>query len=236
MWQLIFDKYSNANRACKPTCGTTLDAKINGAYILLGMLFGKGNFEDTVKYAARAGEDGDCTANDAGSIIGTWLGLSKLDPKYSSALDPKATFIGTDYTFQKTIDMSTEAARAIVKYMGGSVTGSGDAEAWNVPPADATIIPPILEQWPVNEAAPPPVMTDPTIQITGHNVTFGTSATTAAGVLGYQWYFGDLTHTAAQADAAATHTYAQPGSYYVIAYVTDKTGNTAWKSSTITIP
>jgi hypothetical protein len=78
--------------------------------------------------SARAGEDGDCTANDAGSILGTWLGLSKLDPKYSSALDPKATFVGTDYTFQKTIDMSTEAARAIVKYMGGSVTGTGDAE------------------------------------------------------------------------------------------------------------
>jgi ADP-ribosylglycohydrolase/PKD domain len=235
VWQLIFDKWSNANRSCKPTCATTLDTKINGAYILLGMLFGDGKFEETVKYAARAGEDGDCTANDAGSIIGTWLGLSKLDPKYSSALDPARTFIGTDYTFQKTIDISTEAARAIVKYMGGSVTGTGDAEVWNVPPAD-TIIPPILEQWPVNEAAPPPVMTDPTIQISCHSVTFGTSATTAAGVLGYQWYFGDLTHSVAKSDPAATHTYAQPGAYYVIAYVTDKTGNTAWKSSTITIP
>ena len=133
VWQLIFDKWSNANRACKPTCSTTLDTKINGAYVLLGMLFGNGNFEDTVKYAARAGEDGDCTANDSGSIIGTWLGLSKLDPKYSSALDANAKFIGTDYTFQKTIDNSTEAARAIVTYMGGSVTGTGTAKLLVVP-------------------------------------------------------------------------------------------------------
>jgi hypothetical protein len=236
VWQLIFDKYANANRACKPTCPNTLDTKINGAFILLGMLFGNGNFEDTVKYAARAGDDGDCTANDSGSIMGTWLGLSKLDPKYSSALDMKATFIGTDYTFQKTIDMSTEAARAIVKYMGGSVTGTGDSEVWNVPPADATIIPPILEQWPTNEAAAPPVMTDPSVQISGHTVTFGTSATTAAGVLGYQWYFGDLTHSTTSTDGGATHTYAQAGSYYVIAYSTDKTGNTSWKKVTVTVP
>jgi hypothetical protein len=236
VWQLIFDKYANANRACKPTCANTLDTKINGAFVLLGMLFGNGNFEDTVKYAARAGDDGDCTANDSGSILGTWLGLSKLDPKYSSALDMKQTFIGTDYTFQKTIDMSTEAARAIVKYVGGSVTGTGDAEVWNVPPADAVIIPPILEQWPINEAAPPPVMTDPTVKIDGRTVTLGTSATTAAGVLGYQWYFGDLTHTATSADGGATHTYSQPGTYYVIAYSTDRTGNTAWKNTTVTIP
>jgi PKD repeat protein len=79
-------------------------------------------------------------------------------------------------------------------------------------------------------------MTDPTSQLSGRTVKLSTSATTAAGVLAYQWYFGDLIHSAAQADGAATHTYSQPGTYYVTAYATDKTGNTAWTAITIQVP
>lgn len=58
-----------------------IDAKTNAAYVVLGLLYGNGDFGKTVEVAARAGQDADCNPSTAGGVLGTMLGYSKI-PEY----------------------------------------------------------------------------------------------------------------------------------------------------------
>ncbi len=58
-------------------------------------------------------------------------------------------------------------------------------------------------------------------------------ATDDDGVLSYQWFFGDLTFARGPEHL---HTYHAPGSYELIAYVADITGNTSCKVIEVTVP
>jgi len=53
----------------------------NNAAIVVGLLYGDGDFIQTVRIATECGADTDCNAGNAGSIIGAYLG-EKLIPSY----------------------------------------------------------------------------------------------------------------------------------------------------------
>lgn len=55
-----------------------IDAKINSAYIVLGLLYGQGDYGKTLEITARAGQDADCNPSSAGGILGTVLGYEKI--------------------------------------------------------------------------------------------------------------------------------------------------------------
>ena len=55
-----------------------IDAKINGAYVALGLLYGKGDFGKTVEIATRGGQDSDCNPASAGGILGVMLGYRRI--------------------------------------------------------------------------------------------------------------------------------------------------------------
>ncbi|MCX6636284.1 MAG: ADP-ribosylglycohydrolase family protein, partial [Acidobacteria bacterium] len=46
-----------------------IDAKLNGAYIALGLLYGKKDFGQTLEISTRAGQDSDCNPSSAGGIL-----------------------------------------------------------------------------------------------------------------------------------------------------------------------
>ena len=58
-----------------------IDAKINAAYIAIGLLYGEGDFGKTVDISTRCGLDSDCNPASAGGILGTVLGYSNI-PEY----------------------------------------------------------------------------------------------------------------------------------------------------------
>ena len=58
-----------------------IDAKLNAAYIVLGLLYGQEDFTRTLEITARAGQDADCNPSSAGGILGTMLGYNKI-PDY----------------------------------------------------------------------------------------------------------------------------------------------------------
>ena len=58
-----------------------IDAKINAAYIVLGLLYGNGDFTKTMEISTRAGQDSDCNPSSAGGILGVMLGYSQI-PEY----------------------------------------------------------------------------------------------------------------------------------------------------------
>lgn len=59
-----------------------VDVKINGAYVYMGLLYGKGDFWKTMNISMRCGRDSDCNPSSAAGILGTVLGLSGIPDKW----------------------------------------------------------------------------------------------------------------------------------------------------------
>ena len=58
-----------------------IDAKVNAAYVTIGLLYGGGDFTKTLEITTRCGQDADCNPSSAGGILGTILGYEKI-PAY----------------------------------------------------------------------------------------------------------------------------------------------------------
>ena len=58
-----------------------IDAKVNAAYVVIGLLYGEGDFTKTLEITTRCGQDADCNPSTAGGILGTILGYDKI-PAY----------------------------------------------------------------------------------------------------------------------------------------------------------
>ncbi|MEO7992377.1 MAG: ADP-ribosylglycohydrolase family protein, partial [Chryseolinea sp.] len=58
-----------------------IDATVNSAYVVLGLLYGNGDFTKTLEISTRAGQDSDCNPSSAAGILGALLGYSKI-PDY----------------------------------------------------------------------------------------------------------------------------------------------------------
>jgi hypothetical protein len=64
-----------------------IDASINAAWIVLGLLYGDGDFGRTVDISTRAGDDSDCNPSNAAGILGTMLGYSNIPEYWMKGLD-----------------------------------------------------------------------------------------------------------------------------------------------------
>ena len=58
-----------------------IDATVNSAYVVIGLLYGGGDFTKTLEISTRCGQDADCNPSTAGGILGTILGYEKI-PAY----------------------------------------------------------------------------------------------------------------------------------------------------------
>ena len=125
-WQAINEKWDKREPcpegALKPF---NIDAKLNGAYVALGLLYGKGDFSKTIEVATKAGQDSDCNPSSAAGIIGVMHGYQAIPKEWSGGIEALADrkFNFTDYTF-KTIVASTEKrALTLIQKNGGRVNG-----------------------------------------------------------------------------------------------------------------
>jgi hypothetical protein len=59
-------------------------APINGAAIVIGLLYGGNSFPESIRITTRCGWDSDCNASSTGGILGTSLGASRLDPRWTA--------------------------------------------------------------------------------------------------------------------------------------------------------
>ncbi len=132
-WQLIEEKYQRNPAYRKFSCGGpqdpfNIDAKINGAYIVMGLLYGNRNLDATIAVSMRCGQDSDCNPSNAGGVLCTTVGQSKMAPEYVSQLNPEGVFSHTAYNFPALVEVCEKLARqAVVKY-GGRIeeTAKGD--------------------------------------------------------------------------------------------------------------
>src|SRR5258708_7369337 len=102
-----------------------IDAKINAAYIVLGLLYGEGDFTKTMNITAHAGQDSDCNPSSAGGILGTVLGYDKIPAYWKMGLK-EAEDIDFKYTtlsLNKVYALGLKHALLVVGRNGGKVEG-----------------------------------------------------------------------------------------------------------------
>ena len=143
-WQLIADKWdrddSCPDGALRPF---NIDARINGAYIALGLLYGRGDFARTLEIATRAGQDSDCNPSTAGGILGVMLGYSGIPEIWKSGIPPLADR-KFDYTQSSLNDICRSTLARTLKLVQSAGGRASDAEVTipvQAPEAAA------LEQW-----------------------------------------------------------------------------------------
>lgn len=51
-----------------------IDAKLNGGYVVIGLLCGNGDWYKTMNYATRCGQGAECNPANAAGILGTLIG------------------------------------------------------------------------------------------------------------------------------------------------------------------
>jgi hypothetical protein len=125
-WRLIENKWNKREPcpegAIKPF---NIDAKLNGAYIALGLLYGKGDFWRTMEISTRAGQDSDCNPSNACGILGTMMGYKRIPDEWKSGIPAIAEqkFRYTDFTFRSIVDSSLKRAIALAEDSGGVLRG-----------------------------------------------------------------------------------------------------------------
>jgi len=106
--------------------GTTfnIDAKLNGAYIVMGLLFGQGDPAKTLEITTRCGQDSDCNPSNAMALLGVIMGLKGLPVEYQNAVNAigDSVFINTSYSFNKAVDKTLEYAKKLAIENGGEAT------------------------------------------------------------------------------------------------------------------
>ena len=126
VWKLILDKWDKRD-PCPGGALTpfNIDAKLNGAYIALGLLYGQGDFEKTLKISTRAGQDSDCNPASAMGILGVVYGYDRIPDVWKSGIPAIADkkFAFTNHSFQSIVESTTQRAVEVVQKEGGQFQG-----------------------------------------------------------------------------------------------------------------
>ena len=59
----------------------------NTCIIILSLLYGQGNFSDTINIGVMCGWDTDCNVGNLGAILGVYVGLDGIDPKWITPMN-----------------------------------------------------------------------------------------------------------------------------------------------------
>jgi hypothetical protein len=132
-WYLINEKYHKNPEYRKFSCNQSdldfnIDAKINGAYIVMGLLYGRGNPDSTIVISTRCGQDSDCNPSNAGGILFTTLGFSKIPERFKEDIDQETKFSFTEYNFPELIHTCEKLARQAVIRAGGRIEKNTEGE------------------------------------------------------------------------------------------------------------
>jgi hypothetical protein len=119
-----------------------IDAKINAAYIVIGLLYGKGDYGATIDISTRCGYDSDCNPANAAGILGTMIGYGNIPGYWMQGL-AKVENINFKYTgmsLNKVYEAGFRHAGEMIKRNGGVENDDSFIIKYQVPetvPAEA---------------------------------------------------------------------------------------------------
>ena len=115
-WALVDKKYRS-----KEYYVSALDVKLEGAFVLMGLLYGNSDPDRTIIISCRCGSDSDCNPSSSGGVLFTALGLGKLSDRYYRKLDEKRVFSHTAYNFPALLAACEKLTRQALVQEGGRV-------------------------------------------------------------------------------------------------------------------
>jgi hypothetical protein len=106
---------------CASGTSFNIDAKFNGAFIVMGLLYGEGDPAKTMEIATRCGQDSDCNPSNAMAVLGVIKGFSGLPAAYQEAVKAigDSLFVNTNYSFNKAVDKTFAYAQKLAVENGG---------------------------------------------------------------------------------------------------------------------
>jgi hypothetical protein len=131
-WHLIQKKYREDPEYQKASNGG-IDCKINGAYVVLGLLYGNSDPLQTMVISCRGGQDSDCNPSSSAGVLFTTMGFSNLPAEYKSALHESLVFSHTEYDFPRLVAACEKLARQLVVKQGGRIEQRGGEEFFVIP-------------------------------------------------------------------------------------------------------
>jgi hypothetical protein len=143
-WQRIEEKWDRGDLCPDGALAPfNIDARINGAYVVLGLLYGDGDFAKTLEISTRSGQDSDCNPSSAAGILGVMLGYERIPEKWKAGIPALADtkFEFTSYSYNEIVRSTLVRAEKVILAAGGTV---GPDEV--VIPVQSPKAPP-LEQW-----------------------------------------------------------------------------------------
>ena len=124
-WALANEKYGY-DIGCPAGLNSAfnIDAVINSAYIIIGLLYGGGDFFRTIDISTRCGHDSDCNPASAGGILGTILGFEGIPERWKQPIYEveDREFKYTDISLNRACQMSYNQALQVIAKNGGKVS------------------------------------------------------------------------------------------------------------------
>jgi hypothetical protein len=115
-WERVDKKYRSREYYI-----SALDVKLEGAFVLMSLLYGQGDPDKTMIISFRCGSDSDCNPSSSGGVLFTTMGLSKLPDRYYRKLDEKAIFSHTAYNFPALLGVCEKLTRQAMEKEGGRI-------------------------------------------------------------------------------------------------------------------
>ncbi|MCS7305596.1 MAG: ADP-ribosylglycohydrolase family protein [Thermoguttaceae bacterium] len=144
-WQRCQKKYREDPEYQKGSNGG-IDCRINGAYVLMGLLYGKRDIEKTIVISMRCGQDSDCNPSSAAGVLFTTMGFSKLPEQYK-ALDETRQFLHTPYTFPALMEVCEKLAWQILQREGGRIERDSTGQEVFVIPVKEPVPSKLVRSW-----------------------------------------------------------------------------------------
>lgn len=120
-WEKILAKYSKRKNPAMKDSNGGIDARVNGAAVVLGLLYGKGDVDKAMELSMRCGWDSDCNPSSVGGILMTMCGFKSLPAKYTEKLNYTTKFSYTAYDLPGLFAVCEKLARQVVVRRGGRI-------------------------------------------------------------------------------------------------------------------
>lgn len=134
-WELVEAKYHKDPNYTHPFCSKpggkgefSIDAKLNGAYIIMGLLYGAGDPDKTIAISCRCGQDSDCNPANAAGVLFAAMGASRIPARFTEKLDMTRKFSFTQYALPQVYEVSEKLVRQAVARAGGRVEKDASGE------------------------------------------------------------------------------------------------------------
>jgi len=107
-WNKIFEKYGHYH---------FVHAINNAAIVLMGLLYGKGDYEKSITISVMGGFDTDCNGATTGSILGVMLGAKALPDKWIEPLNDRVGSFVIGYNNSQISDLAKRTFKVAKKFL-----------------------------------------------------------------------------------------------------------------------